>query len=134
MQWINDEYAKTVQNIGRLPIENSTDFTYGQRRAVTWSSSKMKVRIPWTMLYYHDPTQMQVIDGATSYDGGYSFRINTIKSDGIAVSVYYKGVVTSTTDRYNWNSWLVVPPTTVREKASLHIVENGLKSIPGFAD
>jgi len=134
MQWINDEYAQTIQDIGSLPIENSADFTPGHRRAVAWNSSRLKVRLPWTMLYFYDPTRMHVIDGATSYDGGYSFLINSVKSDGIAVSVYHKGTVTSTTDRYNWESWLVVPATTVKEKASLQIVENGLKAIPRYDD
>jgi len=134
MQWINDEYEKTKQDIGRLPVENSTDFTSGKRSAVAWSSSKLKVRIPWTMLYFYDPTRMAVINGAVSYDGGNSFEIKTAQSDGIAISVYYKGEVVSTTDRYNWNSWLIVPPTNVEEKESLHIVQEGLISIPGFAD
>jgi hypothetical protein len=134
MQWINDEYAKTSQDIGRLPAENSTDFSYGKRTALAWSSNKLKVRIPWTMLYFYDPTRMSVINGAVSTDGGYTFQIETAQSDGIALSVYYKGVVVSTTDRYTWSNWLVVPPTKAEEKASLNIVEEGLKSIPGFAN
>jgi len=77
---------------------------------------------------------MSVIDGAVSNDGGNTFNILTAQSDGIALSVYYKGTVVSTTDRYNWSNWLIVPPTTVKEKESLHIVQEGLKSIPEFAD
>lgn len=77
---------------------------------------------------------MQVINGAISHDGGYTFEIETAQSDGIAVSLYYKGVVTSTTDRYNWSKWMVVPPTSVREKESLHVVESGLAAFPRFAD
>jgi hypothetical protein len=134
MEWINDEYEKTIQDIGRLPMENSTDFSEGKRSAVAWNSNKMKIRIPWTMLYFYDPTQMSVIDGAVSNDGGYSFEIKTARSDGIAVSVYYKGMVISSVDRYNWNNWLIVPHTTVEEKESLRIVQEGLRSVPGFAD
>ena len=58
--------------------------------------------------------------------GGYTFKIETAKSDGIALSVYYKGVVVSTTDRYNWSNWLVVPGTTAKEKESLNIIQEGL--------
>ncbi len=134
MQWINDGYELTKQDIGRFPIENSTGFSYGQRTAVAWSGNKLKVRIPWTLLYFHDPTQMKVIDGAVSYDGGYNYEISTTSSNGIAVSVYYDGVVTSSLSRYNWPLWLVVPPTFAREKKSLQIVKSGLSSIPGFAD
>jgi hypothetical protein len=77
---------------------------------------------------------MQVINGAVSNDGGRTFDILTVQSDGIALSVYYKGTVTSTADRYKWNNWLVVPATTFREKKSLQIVSAGLVPLPGFAN
>jgi len=134
MQWTNDEFTKSTQDIGRLPMEHSNGFTPGNRTAVAWNGNKVKIRIPWTMLYFYDPTRMSVIDGAISTDGGYTFTIQTAQSDGIAVSVYYNGSVVSTTDRYNWNSWLVVPATTSEEKESLHVLEQGLQSIPGFAN
>jgi hypothetical protein len=134
MQWINDGFELTSQYPGRLPAENSSDFTFGQRNAVAWNGNRIKIRIPWTMLYFYDPTRMQVINGAISYDGGYSFDILPASSDGIAVSVYYDGTVTSTSTRYNWDSWLVVPPTVCREKKSLQVVTGGLVSLPGFAN
>jgi hypothetical protein len=134
MQWINDETLRTAQDIGRLPVEHSSGFTAGTRTAAAWNGSTVKLRIPWTMLYFRDPTRMTVIDGAVSSDGGYTFTIQTAQSDGIALSVYFKGKVVSTTDRYNWESWLVVPPTSPREKASLQIIREGLLSIPGFAN
>ena len=134
MQWINDGFELTSQYPGHLPVENSSDFTFGQRTATAWINNKIKIRIPWTMLYFYDPTRMQVINGAISYDGGYNFEISTAASDGIAVSVYYKGTVTSTSTRYNWDSWLVVPSTIYREKKSLHVVTDGLLSLPDFAN
>jgi hypothetical protein len=134
MQWINDGFELTRQDIGKLPAENSPEFTPGQRTALAWSGSRLKVRIPWTLLYFHDPTQMRVIDGAESYDGGYSYEINTLASDGIALSVYMNGVVTGTINRFTWPLWLVVPPTEIREKESLRIVKSGLSFIPEFAD
>jgi hypothetical protein len=134
MQWTNDEYAKTTQDIGRMPMEHASDFTEGQRTAVAWNGNHIRLRIPWTMLYYYDPTRMAVIDGAVSGDGGYTFTIQNSQSDGIAISVYCKGSLVSTTDRYNWDSWLIVPPTVPVPKASLGIISEGLKQIPGFAD
>ena len=132
MQWINDGFELTSQEIGLLPVENSTDFSFGQRTAVVWNGEVMKVRIPWTLLYFHDPTQMKVIDGAETYDGGYNYEISAIKSDGIAVSVYFDKTVTSSLTRYTWPSWLVVPPTELREKKSLQVVKAGLSAIPDF--
>jgi hypothetical protein len=134
MQWINDRFTYEKQDIGRLPMENSPTFTYGQRTAVAWSNNKMKVRIPWTLMYFRDPTQMQVIDGAVSYDGGKNYEISTALSDGIAVSVYFDREVTSSVSRYTWPKWLVVPSTRASGKQSLLQVKTGLSSIPGFTD
>jgi hypothetical protein len=134
MQWINDGLSKTISNIGRVPMENTTDFTPGQRSAVAWSGNNIKVRLPWTMLYFYDPTQMKVIDGAVSHDGGYNFEILTAASDGIGLTLYYKGIVTSTTTRYSWLPWLIVPKTVEREKKSLQVIVSGLATFPGFAD
>ncbi len=134
MRWINDGFELTYQDIGRVPLEHSATFTDGNRAAVAWNGRKVNVRLPWTMLHFYDPTQMTVNDGAVSYDGGYNFEIITTQSDGIAVSVWHKGVVTNSTNRYSWPKWLIVPPTEEREKASLHIVEEGLSTIPDFVN
>lgn len=134
MQWINDGDELTTHDIGRLPLENASDFSFGNRAAASWSGSRIKIRIPWNLLYFHDPTQMKVVDGAVSYDGGYNFDILTTSSDGIAVSVYREGQVTSSVTRYNWDKWLIVPPTVIRDKKALHVIRAGLSVIPYFAD
>jgi hypothetical protein len=134
MHWINDGHTLKGQDIGKFPIENASDFSFGQRTAAAWSGSKIKVRIPWTLLYFRDPTQMKVIDGAVSYDGGYNYVISSAPSDGIAVSVYFDHNVTSSSGRYNWPLWMIAPSTKAREKKSLDVVRTGLSSIPGFTD
>lgn len=132
MQWTNDGYELTVNDIGKVPVEHSAGFSNGNRAAVAWSGKKLNIRLPWTMLHFNDPTQMKVNDGAVSYDGGYNFDILTTTSDGIAVSVAHKGTVINTTNRYRWPTWLVVPPTTEREKASLGIIKEGFSLIPDY--
>ncbi len=132
MRWTNDGFELTVDDIGKVPVEHATSFSHGYRAAVAWSGRKINIRVPWTMLHFNDPTQMRVNDGAVSYDGGYNFEIFTTATEGIAVSVNHKGVVTNTTNRYRWPKWLVVPPTVTREKASLHIIEEGLSLIPDY--
>ena len=135
MQWINDGYTMKKQDIGRLPMENSASLQLmASVLQLPGADNKIKVRIPWTLLYFRDPTQMKVIDGAVSYDGGYNYEILTATSDGIAVSVYFDGEVTSSISRYTWPLWLIVPPTEAREKKSLQVVKTGLSSIPGFTD
>ena len=86
------------------------------------------------MLYYYDPTQRKVINGAATYDGGSTYEIKTALSDGIAVSAYYKSVMTSSSARYNWIPWLVVPTTYDIKKKSFQVVETGLFLLPRFAD
>jgi hypothetical protein len=134
MRWINDEHMTTIQDIGKLPAENNDRFTDGRRTAVAWKNKKIKIRIPWTLLYFHDPTQMRVIDGAVSYDGGYNYEISTALSDGIAVSVYLDKTVTSSLSRYVWQHWLIAPVTTATGKKSLQKIRDGLLSVPGFVE
>lgn len=134
MTWINDEFELTADRLGRVPVEKSGSFSPGSRSAVTWEGKAIRIRIPWTMLHFNDPTQMTVNDGAVSYDGGYNFDIITSTSDGIAVSVYLKGGVTSSTNRYRWTHWLTVPKTVEREKESLQIMKSGLQLIPDYVD
>jgi hypothetical protein len=134
MQWINDGYKLATHDIGKLPVENSSEFTYGNRCAVAWTGNKIKIRIPWTLLYFRDPTQMAVIDGAISQDGGYSYVIHSTPSDGIAVSVYLGGNITSSTSRYSWPLWITVPATKAKPKKSLDVVRTGLSGIEDFTD
>jgi hypothetical protein len=134
MQWYTDAFEPAKSMIGRLPMEKAADFTPGQRSAVAWNGHTIKVRIPWTMLYFYDPTHMKVINGAVTHDGGLSFEILSDLSDGIALSLYYKGMVTNTTSRYSWLSWLVAPATYAKEKKSLQVIETGLLGFPYFAD
>lgn len=133
VEWINDGYMKTVSDLSHLPVENSRVFSPGHRTAVAWWGSEIRIRIPWTLLYFYDPTQMLVIDGAMSEDGR-NYSILSQKSDGIALSVLAGGRVVSGTTRYIWDPWLVAPATVPREKRSLHRVEAELLLIPDFAN
>jgi hypothetical protein len=134
MEWINDGFSMTGQKIGRIEAENSPVFYQGYLTVISWEGNKLRVRIPWTMLYFYDPTQRKVVNGATSFDGGRSYKISTAVSDGIAVSVYFDKSITSTTTRYKWDKWLVVPATVTREKMSLQRISWGLSAFSMFAD
>jgi hypothetical protein len=134
MEWINDGFLESMSETGRLPVENAAVFTTENRCAVAWSGDKIKIRIPWTLLYFYDPTQMNVINGAVTTDGGFSYSILPERSDGIALSFCIQNTVVSMVNRYTWEPWLVVPATTVREKKSLYLVETGLRDIADFAN
>jgi hypothetical protein len=135
MRWINNGFDGTIFDLGRLPAEATGSFSFGERTAVTWTgNTKFTVRLPWTLLHFHDPTQGRVIDGAESFDGGRSFEIYSRYTDGIALSILKNGNVTSTVNRYTWPVWLQVPQTTGRPKKSLEIVTEGLRYIPSFVN
>jgi len=128
--WINNGFSGSRFDIGRLPAGDNPEFDEGEREALAWSGNKVKIRIPWTMLHFYDPTSMRVIDGASTADEGRSYTITDRVSDGIALSVVYKGELTYTLSRYAWPSWLIVPDTKVRVKKSLEIISTGIKNLP----
>ncbi len=134
MEWINDGFSMTEQRIGRIAIENSGKLSPGGLTVGAWNGRTVRIRLPWTMLHFYDPTQRKVVDGAESWDGGRSFEIYTAESDGIAVSVYFNGSVTSATNRYLWDKWRVVPAVVPRLKESFQIVEAGLAAFAMFAE
>jgi len=134
MEWINDGFSMTEQKIGRIEAFEHPIFSPGFLTGISWNGNKLMVRIPWTMLHFYDPTQRTVVNGAESFDGGRSYKISAAVSDGIAVSVYFDKSITSTTSRYKWDKWLVVPETVTREKRSLEQISWGLTSIRMFAE
>ena len=129
MRWKNDSAASAVQNIGKMLMKNSsTGFQYSNQ-GVCWQQNKIDIRIPWTMLYFSDPTRLEVVNGFYTLDGGWNYIPVRATSDGIAISVAKGKQVVNTTNRYTWPTWLVVHPTVEREKASLKILEDGLLQI-----
>jgi hypothetical protein len=128
MQWRNDLSPDGVQNIGKIHMVNtSTIVSATSLTGVFLEKRKVTVRIPWTMLYFSDPTRLEVINGFDISKWPFT-PIRTI-SDGIAISIAKGTQVINTTNRYTWPTWLVVHPTIEREKASLKIVEDGLLKI-----
>jgi hypothetical protein len=130
MRWRNDSATYAVQNIGKMVMKQSSlaDFQ-SSNQSVKWQQNKVDIRIPWTMLYFSDPTRSEVVNGFYTLDGGWNYIPVRAISDGIAISVAKGKKVVNTTTRYTWPSWLVVHPTVEREKASLKVLEQGLSGI-----
>jgi hypothetical protein len=128
MRWRNDLAADANQDIGKIPMVNTLNTAANSLTGVYWQQRKIKIRMPWTMLYFSNPMQSEVINGFDLKGQPVPIRAT---SDGIAISVAKGNYVVNTTSRYTWPSWIVVHPTTEREKASLKIVEQGLS---GFSD
>lgn len=130
MQWENDINSEHIYDIGKVKITKAIDVeNYGKLNCVFWEQNKVSIRIPWSMLYFSDPTQLEVVNGFSTSDGGWNWTPIRAHSDGIAVSIVKGNNVVNTTNRYTWPSWLVTPSTVERDKASLGIVKQGLSEI-----
>lgn len=57
----NDGFEYTLDSCGLLPMENSTDFTPGQRSAVTWSGNKIRSVFPGLCFISMTRVQLQVV-------------------------------------------------------------------------
>ncbi|MDZ7738437.1 MAG: hypothetical protein U5K32_05080 [Bacteroidales bacterium] len=133
VEWINNGFTEETAIPGIIATGYGPYPEQSYAEGVSWHGSSITIRLPWTLLHFYDPTRMAVINGATSYDGGYSMVIEETESDGIALSIIMGGEMIITQSRYTWPQWSVVPPTTEREKASLEIVREGLSAIPGYS-
>jgi hypothetical protein len=130
MQIQNEDRPDAVQNIGKIKVKNLLQsIATANHHGVFWEGNKLRVRIPWTMLYFSDPTQLEVVNGFTTPDGGWNWDPIRAHSDGIAISIVKGNNVVNTTNRYTWPSWLVTPSTVERDKASLGIVKQGLSEV-----
>lgn len=132
VEWINNGYtfSETVPGNILTGYGSAPDPAFGE--GMSWNENQIIIELPWTLLHFFDPTRMSVIDGASSWDGGYHWEIEESESDGIALSVVLNGENINTLSRFTWPGWLVVPSTTEREKASLSIVRDGLSLIPDY--
>ncbi|HCC71373.1 MAG TPA: hypothetical protein DEQ09_09530 [Bacteroidales bacterium] len=132
VEWINNGYtmSETVPGYIFTGYGPAPDPAFGE--GMSWYENTITIELPWTLINFFDPTRMSVIDGASSWDGGYHWTIEESKSDGIALSVIINGEIYNTLTRFSWPGWLVVPPTVEREKASLDIVRSGLDPIPDY--
>ncbi len=133
VEWINNGYTgdETAPGIIRTGYGSYPDPAFAQ--GMSWSDNIVKIELPWTLLHFYDPTRMSVIDGASSWDGGYHWSIEESQSDGIALTLIINNEAINTTTRFSWPEWLVVPGTHEREKASLEIVRQGLSLIPDYS-
>jgi len=132
VEWINNGYTgdETVPGIIRTGYGSYPDPEYGQ--GMSWSDNIVNIELPWTLIHFRDPTRMSVIDGASSWDGGYHWTIEESESDGIALTLIINDNNIRTTSRFSWPRWLVVPKTHERVKASLSIVRDGLSLISDY--
>jgi hypothetical protein len=115
-------FPETIDEIGRLRVSPVREFV-SSMDAIAVGDGVVKVRMPWTLLQFTNPTQAVVMDD----DRGTPQR-ETAVSDGIRLVVAHGGGQVRT-ERLIWDTWDLPPPTTEREKASVAIIERYLRTI-----
>lgn len=123
VRWKNNFGENDIQDIGNLRMRDA-DSPATSLDAVVITENRIEIRIPWTLLQFTDPSELLVMD-----DDRATSERETAISDGIAVTIT-SGIDILTTERFVWEPWNIAPATVERDKASLEIVKNGLRSIP----
>jgi len=120
-------FPGTFQDIGILRMNLGGAST--SLDAVIVNDAKITVLLPWTLIQFTDPSAMQVMNG----DRATGQIRQSVLSDGIAFSILFDGGIMET-QRFVWPGWNVPPATVEREKKSLQIFSDKLKSIPDFVE
>lgn len=130
MRWKNSSHPDAIQNIGKLPMKKANTGIVTNLHAVFIESRSINIRIPWTMLYFSDPTSSEVVNGFISFNEGWGHIPIRAISDGIALSVSSGKNVVNTTNRYSWVKWRqLLNIHTEREKACIPVIEKALKEM-----
>lgn len=125
VRWKNDVRDHDVQDIGRLHV-NRLNMPPGSTDAVRLYDDRIRIRLPWTLLQFTDPSQHRVIHDDRNIPG-----TGTRISDGIALSLFYRGFKAESTDRYRWPTWNHALNASEYKKAGYHVIQEALPGLPG---
>jgi hypothetical protein len=99
VRWKVNEFDQDIQYIGNLKV-NYGFLPSSSRDAVTIHSDHIDIRIPWSLLHFVDPSEYVVF-----HDDRNTYIPEDTISDGIAMSVFYKGEAYKTSERFLWEKW-----------------------------
>ncbi|MDD3320050.1 MAG: Ig-like domain-containing protein [Paludibacter sp.] len=110
VRWKNNSGDEDVQYIGSLKLNH--DFQpESSKDAVTIYNNKMKIRLPWTLLQFVDPSQMKVF-----HDDKATTEVENRVSDGISLGIQYKDKMYQTDSRFSWDTWTSVKDSDVEQE------------------
>ena len=116
---------ETVDPIGQLRVSKTGAFVT-TLDAVALGEGIVRVRLPWTLLQFSDPSRAFVIQDLRRATPPDSTK-RDLPSEGIRV-VIVQGSALLASDRLLWNGWEDAPHTTEREKASVPILAQYLRA------
>jgi hypothetical protein len=99
VRWKVNEFDQDIQYIGNLKV-NYGFLPASSRDAVTIHADHIDIRIPWSLIHFVDPSEYVVF-----HDNRNTYLPEDTVSDGIAMSIFYKGKAFHTNERFLWEKW-----------------------------
>lgn len=134
VRWQNDQPTTSFDGTMEFPVKFYDIGTLRIRQfsapastmdAVVVNDREIDVRLPWALLNFVDPSTRSVMHDDRSTPGRES-----LTSEGIAVSVDYRGEVVDSDKRHTWATWDIAPHVTEREKPGLLEMQKAFGQIP----
>lgn len=125
VRWKNNDAENEVQYIGSMQV-NRLNLPQSSKDAVRLYDDRIEIRLPWTLLNVVDPSRAQVMH----YERNVNMR-QTLTTDGIHLSVFYRGESYKTTTRFEWENWNHALGAEEYKKESFFVVEKELRNLPG---
>lgn len=102
VKWKNGYKDNAIQDIGDL-ISCDSIFSIdslSSLNTVIRNKYSYKIRIPWQLINFTDPSQVMVL-----HDDRSTSEVETEYSDGIAVTIFYRNTTFESENRYYWDWW-----------------------------
>jgi hypothetical protein len=111
-----------VQYIGNLQLNYGFQ-PISSKDGVVLYDDKIKIKIPWSYLYYVAPDQMRVF-----HDDRDTPEKEDMISDGILASINYQNQWFTPSNRFRWEPWTYIHDTAVVEqfKKSYYVMKDNL--------
>ncbi|MBL0049119.1 MAG: cadherin-like domain-containing protein [Bacteroidetes bacterium] len=128
-RWKTNNAVSLLVYVGNLKVRNQY-LPASSDDAITLYDDSVKIRLPWTLLYFTDPSTMTVFNDKRS-----TTAPEDTVSDGIQISAFYHNQKFTPATRFTWPSWNSVSDAVEYKKDSYNIVKNGLTdfNIPALA-
>jgi hypothetical protein len=93
---------------------------------VILDTSRIDIRLPWTLINFNDPSEMRVVHDYRNIPG-YQDTV----SDGLALSIIHLNRVYQTGSRFTWDHWQSGEQAEEFLKDSYFIMKEKLRLLPG---
>jgi len=120
VRWRINTFEQDVHFIGNLQV-NYWFLPAQSHDAVTYHQDHIHVRLPWSLLHFVDPSEYVVF-----HDDRDTPQYEDTISDGVSVSVFYKGEKYTPGQRYLWDTWNTATDVQEVVKGSYWVMKDRL--------